>query len=73
MNLHPFNEVIKTAHERMTEGWDVHLQFNCAHCGTKQTFEEENYLSTTGKCEECGKITNLQSDGCNILIHRRAK
>lgn len=70
MNLHPFNDVIETAHQRMLEGWVVHLQFNCAKCGVKQTFAEENYLSASGRCEECGHITSLKNDGCNLLVMR---
>jgi hypothetical protein len=67
MNLHPFDEVIANARQKMLEGWTIHLQFNCAHCGVKQTFAEENYLSETGRCEECGKITSLRSNGCNLM------
>ena len=68
MQLHPFDEVIATARERMLAGWTVHLQFNCAYCGVKQTFAEENYLSATGRCEECGKITSLRGNGCNLMV-----
>ena len=67
MNLHPFDAVIANARQKMTEGWRVHLQFNCARCGVKQTFAEENYLSKTGRCEECGHITSLENDGCNFM------
>ena len=68
MNLHPFDDVIANARERMLLGWTVHLQFNCANCGVKQTFAEENYLSESGRCEECGQITNLRTDGCNLMV-----
>jgi hypothetical protein len=70
MNLHPFNDVVANARQRMLEGWTIHLQFNCAYCGVKQTFAEENYLSATGRCEECGQITNLRADGCNLMVMR---
>jgi uncharacterized protein (DUF983 family) len=72
MNLYPFDDVIDTARKRMTEGWKIHLQFNCTQCGIKQTFAEENYLSTRGQCEECGAITSLQADGCNLMILKGA-
>lgn len=68
MNLHPFKDVIATAIERMKAGNKIHLQFNCAKCGEKQTFDEENFLSEKGKCEECGHITSLKDDGCNLLV-----
>jgi hypothetical protein len=66
MNLHPFEEVVKNASERMAEGWDVYQQFNCAHCGAKQTMEVKNKFFTTGKCEACGRVTDIRKDGCNF-------
>lgn len=70
MRLHPFDDVVKAARKRMLEGWKIHLQFNCAHCGVKQTFAEKNYFSASGRCEACGKLTDLQKDGCNFMaIH----
>lgn len=73
MKLHPFDDVIASARQRMLEGWTVHLQFNCAQCGVKQTFAEENYLSASGQCEECGHITSLQRDGCNFMVIKDQK
>lgn len=67
MNLHPFDEVIDACRKRMGEGWEIHLQFNCAKCGLKQTFAEPNFLSKTGKCEACGHVTSLEDDGCNYM------
>lgn len=68
MKLHPFDEVITNARKQMSSGYGIHLQFNCAKCGKKQTFEEQNYLSETGRCEECGHITSLKNDGCNFML-----
>ena len=68
MKLHPFDDVIANARKSMLEGWIIHLQFNCAHCGAKQTFGEENYLSEEGRCEECDHITSLKDDGCNLML-----
>lgn len=70
MQLHPFDDVIASVRERMLEGWTIHLQFNCAYCGVKQTFAEENYLAATGRCEECGKTTSLRTNGCNFMAVR---
>jgi hypothetical protein len=67
MRLYPFDDVIVNARQRMLDGWTIHLQFNCAKCGAKQTFAEENYLSKAGRCEECGHVTSLQKNGCNFM------
>jgi transcription elongation factor Elf1 len=67
MNLHPFDEVAANAESKMREGWTIHQQFNCAHCGAKQTIAEENQFFTHGRCEECGQETNIKKDGCNFM------
>lgn len=71
MKLFPFGDVVANARQKMKQGWIVHLQFNCSGCGAKQTFGEENYLSETGRCEECGVVTSLKKDGCNLMLISR--
>ena len=67
MNLHPFDEVAKNADSKIAEGWDVYQQFNCQHCGAKQTMPVENKFFTSGMCEECDSVTDIQRDGCNFM------
>ena len=67
MKIHPFNEVCKNAEARMTEGWDIYQQFNCAFCGAKQTMSDANKFYELGNCEECGRQTNIKKDGCNFM------
>jgi DNA-directed RNA polymerase subunit RPC12/RpoP len=69
MRLHPFAKCVIDAKPLMDNGATVHQQFNCAKCGTKQTMEEPNIFYKTGRCEECGHITNIEKDGCNYLVH----
>src|SRR5262245_46189724 len=54
MELHPFDEVVREAGERIRPGVVVHQQFACASCGSKQTMETPNVFYTGGRCEECG-------------------
>ena len=67
MNLHPFYEVAENAQRKIAEGWNVYEQFNCAHCGAKQTMSDPNRFHKKGKCEECGKVTDIEKDGCNFM------
>ena len=67
MNVHPFDEVCRNAEAKMAEGWKIFQQFNCAHCGTKQTMPDENKFYTKGRCEECGGVTDIVHDGCNFM------
>jgi NAD-dependent SIR2 family protein deacetylase len=68
MKLYPFTEVAHEADAHVQRGHTVFQQFNCAHCGTKQTMEEANKFHTTGQCEECGKLTDIKKDGCNFML-----
>lgn len=68
MNLYPFDECCKEAENRIEQGYSVFQQFNCAHCGAKQTIDEANVFHTIGECEECGNWTDIKKDGCNYLL-----
>ena len=67
MNLHPFDEVVKKASDRIAEGWDTYQQFNCAHCHTKQTMSEVNKFHKFGRCQECDQVTDIYKNGCNFM------
>ena len=67
MNLHPFDEVVANAERKIADGWKVYQQWNCTHCGTKQTMPDENKFFLSGRCEECGKLTNIKAHGCNFM------
>lgn len=73
MKLHPWDEVIKQAKQFMAEGYNVYQQFNCAHCGAKQTMEEPNTFHMLGKCEECSEVTNIRQRGCNYMLMINAR
>ena len=68
MKLHPFDEVCQEAERYANQGHSVFQQFNCAHCGAKQTIDEANRFHTHGKCEKCGQITDIKKDGCNYML-----
>lgn len=67
MRLHPFNEVVTNAEAQMNKGAAVYQQWLCAHCGAKQTMSDRDKFYTSGKCEECGKVTDIVRDGCNFM------
>jgi DNA-directed RNA polymerase subunit RPC12/RpoP len=69
MKVYPFKKVVKALEEKLAQGWDFYLQFNCANCGTKQTIDTPNIIYKTGRCEECGHITNIEHDGCNYMLY----
>lgn len=68
MKLHPWNEVIEQASKYMEQGHEVMQQFNCAHCGAKQTMGTPNRFYTRGLCEECGEETGIVKNGCNYML-----
>ena len=68
MKVYDFDEVCRNAKAHADAGRFVFQQFNCAHCGMKQTMEEANVFHTSGICEECGKLTDIKKDGCNFML-----
>jgi len=68
MKIFPFNECVTQATQAMKQGFTVHQQWNCAHCGVKQTMGESNAFFTKGNCEECGKLTDIRKNGCNYML-----
>jgi ribosomal protein S27E len=67
----PFTEVaeeVDTLLKRYPGRAQVFFKFTCVGCGTRQMFDEPNKLYTTGSCEECGAVTDLQEKGCNYLL-----
>jgi DNA-directed RNA polymerase subunit RPC12/RpoP len=53
--------MIETADGLIKTGSTVHFKWSCMGCGARQTFEEANKLYKTGRCEECGHVTDLFS------------
>lgn len=69
MKLYPFDEVVANAQQAINNGATVHQQWNCEHCGAKQTMETPNTFYRTGTCEECKKVTNIEKAGHNFMVH----
>jgi hypothetical protein len=67
MKLHPFDKVVANAKKYIDAGVVVHQQFNCSHCGAKQTMAEENTFFMKGICEECSRETDIKATGTNFM------
>ena len=70
MKLHPWDEVLENANNHIANGADVYQQFNCEHCGAKQTMDKPNTFYMSGICEECRHETNIKLNGMNFMVHR---
>jgi hypothetical protein len=71
MKLHPWDEVAANVKEKIKQGHLCYQQFNCEHCGTKQTMDQPNKFYKLGECEECHKITDIYKNGMNFMLHMR--
>lgn len=67
MKLHPFKDCVEGAELVIGRGVNVFQQWNCSHCGTKQTMPDLNIFYKKGTCEECGAMTDIEKDGCNYM------
>jgi hypothetical protein len=65
---YPVRECMKSALPLIKSGATIHQKFTCAACGSRQTVAEANQFFASGKCEECGHITNIERQGCNYLV-----
>ena len=68
---YPLDEVVKGAQARIDVGFNVYQKFTCTGCGARQTIDEANKFYTSGKCEECGTVTNIRVHGCNYMAVSR--
>lgn len=64
----PFNECAAQAEKLRLLGATIRQQFTCEHCGAGQTMEQANVFYTSGRCEHCNQITDLQAKGCSFVI-----
>jgi hypothetical protein len=67
----PFGDAAAEAAAHFRAGHTVHQKFTCGRCGTRQTMAEPNRFFTSGKCEECGHVTDLVVRGCGYLLVTR--
>jgi hypothetical protein len=68
MKLYPFDEVVANAKRYMARGANVCQQWNCEHCGVQQTVDVPNTFYKSGTCKKCKKITDIYSNGTNLMI-----
>jgi len=71
MKLYPWNEIVASTNDLIKQGMECYQQFNCDHCGAKQTMDIPNMFYEIGTCEECGKDTNIKQHGMNFMVHAR--
>lgn len=67
----PFEEVLLKAYRVLEANPEARLyqKFTCIRCLSRQMMETPNRFYRTGRCEECGHITNIEQNGCGFLAH----
>lgn len=65
---HPLTEIEPAVRHHASLGRKCYQKFTCANCGQRLTMEEPNVLYTTGHCDKCGHITDIEKAGCNYLL-----
>lgn len=66
----PFNDVVAKATELSKFGFLVFQKFTCAGCGQRLTIETPNTFHTTGSCDKCPALTDIEKQGCNYMLMR---
>ena len=47
-------------------------KFTCEACLARQTMDTPNAFYTSGKCDECGHITQLKTGCCGFMLVQSA-
>jgi len=69
----PFDEVVANADRMLAQGSiTVWQKFTCSYCGVRQTMDTPDTFYKTGRCEECGLISNLELQGCGFTLIKSA-
>ena len=64
----PLEELIPMAEDVLARGGSIWLKFTCAHCGSRQTLEEENTIVFFASCEECRQTTSISDSGGGLMV-----
>lgn len=64
----PFYEIAQEIEGLVTAGATIFQKFTCEICRARQTMPSPNVLYKTGRCDECGHITNLERNGCGFML-----
>ena len=64
----PFHDVVRSAEDRIAQGWYVYQKWTCQHCRARQTMPDPNKFYAKGICEECKKLTDIIARGCNYML-----
>lgn len=64
----PLAEIGPEVERLASAGCQCFQKFSCEKCGSRQTIDEPNHFYTSGKCQECGHVTDITKSGCNYLV-----
>jgi transcription elongation factor Elf1 len=64
----PFWQVVHNAEQLIDKGATVRQKFTCANCGSRLTIDVANQFFRTATCDHCGRVTNIEARGCNLMV-----
>lgn len=64
----PFYEIAAEVEGLLRPGVTIFQKFTCEACLERQVMSRPNVLYKTGKCDECGHVTNLELRGCGFML-----
>ena len=68
MSDHDFQAVVESAAEKIAIGGTVYQKFTCQACGNRLTMDVPNTFYTSGTCDKCGEVTDIEKQGHNFLL-----
>lgn len=64
----PLDEIAQAVQEHIDNGCLIFQKFTCAGCGQRLVIDIPNRLYTSGNCDKCGHVTDIQKQGCNYML-----
>lgn len=59
----PLEKAVEKASVWISKGFTVFQKFTCENCGNRLTIEEANKFFTSGSCDKCGHVTQIEKCG----------
>ena len=65
---YPFTEVCLAVEDLANIGCLCFQKWTCGGCGQRISSSNPNFFTMSGRCEDCGHITNIVKAGCNYAV-----
>lgn len=63
---YPFSVIADSMKKAIERGGTTYQKWSCGFCASRQTMDIPDTLYKSGRCEECGRVTQIER--CNFMV-----